>query len=57
MKKQESYNILIKGKVIFSNLSQMEMFDRLEDLSIEFYQTGAPHPNDIKTETETITED
>jgi len=50
MKKQESYNILIKDKVIFSNLSEYEMFERLEDLSIEFYQTGLPDPNDIKTE-------
>ena len=50
MKKQESYNILIKDKVIFSNLSEYEMFERLEDLSIEFYQTGQPDPNDIKTE-------
>ena len=50
MKKQESYNILIKDKVIFSNLSEYEMFERLEDLSIEFYQTGLPHPGDIKTE-------
>ena len=43
------------NKVVFSSLSQMEMFERLEDLSIEFYQTGTPHPNDIKTEI--ITED
>ena len=50
MKKQESYNILIKDKVIFSSLSEYEMFERLEDLSIEYYQTGQPHPNDIKTE-------
>ena len=49
MKKQESYNILIKGKVVFSDLSEYEMFERLEDLSIEFYQTGIPDPNDIKT--------
>ena len=55
MKKQESYNIIVNNKVIFSSLSKMEMFDRLEDLSIEFYQTGTPHPNDIKTEI--ITED
>ena len=50
MKNQESYNILIKGKVAFSGLSEYEMFERLEDLSIEFYQTGQPDPNDIKTE-------
>tara|TARA_B100000131_G_scaffold236770_1_gene228823 strand:- start:13172 stop:13336 length:165 start_codon:yes stop_codon:yes gene_type:complete len=49
MKKQESYNILIKDKVVFSGLSEYEMFERLEDLSIEFYQTGIPDPNDIKT--------
>jgi len=50
MKKQELYNILINDKLVFSSLTQMEMFDRLEDLSIEFYQTGTPNPNDIKTE-------
>ena len=50
MRKQELYNIIVNNKVVFSSLSQMEMFERLEDLSIEFYQTGAPHPNDIKTE-------
>ena len=50
MKKQELYSILIKGKVVFSSLSEYEMFERLEDLSIEYYQTGQPDPNDIKTE-------
>jgi hypothetical protein len=50
MKKQELYNIIVKDKVVFSSLSQMEMFERLEDLSIEFYQTGTPHPNQIRTE-------
>ena len=50
MKKQELYNILIKDKVIFSSLSEYEMFERLEDLSIEFYQTGLPHPSDVKTQ-------
>ena len=50
MKNQELYNIFIKDKVVFSNLSEYEMFERLEDLSIEFYQTGAPHPDTVKTE-------
>ena len=50
MKNQELYNILINDKLVFSSLTQMEMFERLEDLSIEFYQTGTPNPNDIKTE-------
>ena len=48
MKKQELYNITLKGgKVLFSDLTQMEYFERMEDLAIEFYQTGTPHPNDI----------
>jgi len=50
MRKQELYNILIKDKVVFSGLSEYEMFERLEDLSIEFYQTGIPDPSDVKTE-------
>ena len=45
------YNVLRDGKVIFTNISQMEYFDIMEDLAIEFYQTGSPHPNDIVTET------
>ena len=52
MKKQELYNITLKGgKVLFSDLTQMEYFERMEDLAIEFYQTGTPHPDDIVTET------
>ena len=48
MKKQELYNITLKGgKVLFSDLTQMEYFERMEDLAIEFYQTGTPHPDSI----------
>ena len=51
MKKHELYNITLKGgKVLFSVLTQMEYFERMEDLAIEFYQTGTPHPNAIVTE-------
>ena len=51
MKKRELYRIIRDGKVIFDDLSQMEYFDIMEDLAIEFYQTGTPHPDDIVTET------
>ena len=44
------YNILLKGDKIFSSLTEEEYFDRMEDLSIEYYQTGSPDPNDITTE-------
>ena len=46
----EKYSILDKGKRIHSNLTEEEYFDTMEDLSIKFYQTGSPDPNDIKTE-------
>ena len=44
------YNIYCKEKQIFSDLSQMEYFDIMEDLSIEYYQTGLPSPQDLRTE-------
>ena len=44
------YNILLKGDKLFSSLTEEEYFDRMEDLSIEYYQTGSPDPNDITTE-------
>mgnify|MGYP001203418829 FL=1 len=47
---RDKYNIYCKGKQIFSDLSQMEYFDIMEDLSIEYYQTGLPSPQDLRTE-------
>jgi len=46
----ETYNILCKGRKIYSNLSEEEYFNIMEDLSIEFYQTGSPRPEDLETE-------
>jgi len=46
----ESYNIFCKGKKIYSSLTQEEYFDIMENLSIEFYQTGSPKPEDLYTE-------
>jgi len=51
MKKRELYRIIRDGKVIFDDLSQMEYFDIMEDLAIEFYQTGSPTNEQLKTET------
>ena len=44
------YNILRNNKVIFENLSEMDYFDIMEDLAVEFYQTGTPHPDEITYE-------
>ena len=51
MKKRELYRVYRDGKVIFDDLSQMEYFDIMEDLAIEFYQTGSPTNEQLKTET------
>jgi hypothetical protein len=47
---KESYNILCKGRKIYSNLTEEEYFNTMEDLSIEFYKTGSPRPEDLETE-------
>lgn len=46
----DTYNILCKGRKIYLNLSQEEYFDIMEDLAIQFYQTGSPSPDEIETE-------
>jgi hypothetical protein len=47
---KEVYNILCNGRKIYSNLSEEEYFNIMEDLASEFYQTGSPNPNEIETE-------
>jgi hypothetical protein len=49
------YNILCRGRKIYSSLTEEEYFDVMEDLSIEFYQTGSPSPDEIETEILTTT--
>lgn len=44
------YNILCNGRRIYTALSEEEYFNVMEDLAIEFYQTGSPLPHDIETE-------
>ena len=45
----DRYNVLRKGKVIFWNVSESELFDIMEDLSMDFYQKGSPKPQDLET--------
>jgi len=46
----ERYNILCKGRRIYTSLTEEEYFNVMEDLSIEYYQTGSPQPEDLETE-------
>lgn len=50
MKKLELYKVTIDGKEVFSGLTQTEYFNIMDNLSIEYYQRGSPHPDTIKTE-------
>lgn len=44
------YNILCKGRKIYTDLTEEEYFNTMEDLAIDFYQSGSPNPNEIETE-------
>jgi len=50
MNRIHKYNIFRNNKKIYSDLTEQEYFDILEDLAIEYYQTGSPSPSEIKTE-------
>ena len=50
MKKQELFRILCNGRVIYQNLTQDEMFETMDDLSHQFYETGLPNPDDLVVE-------
>ena len=43
------YTILKDGEAVFSNLSQSEYFDRMQDFAVEFYLTGKNDPNEFIT--------
>tara|TARA_B100001996_G_C18283661_1_gene447963 strand:+ start:307 stop:471 length:165 start_codon:yes stop_codon:yes gene_type:complete len=41
------YTVSIDGDVKFTNITELEYLELMEDLSLEFYQTGTPHPDSI----------
>lgn len=49
-KMADRYNILCKGRKIYSNLTEEEYFNIMGDLADEYYQTGSPNPDEIETE-------
>ena len=46
----DRYNVLRKGKVIFWNVSESEMFDIMEDLAVECYYNKSLTAQDISYE-------
>ena len=49
-KKVERYNVLRKGKVIFWNVSESELFDIMEALAVECYYNKTLTSQDITYE-------
>jgi hypothetical protein len=50
MKRQESFNIICKGRTIYKDLTEEEMFDIMGQLALEYYQTGTPNPEELEVE-------
>ena len=48
--RRTKYTILKNGKAVFSDLSQSEYFDRMQDYAVEFYLTGKNDPSEFTTE-------
>ena len=44
------YTILKNGEAVFTDLSQNEYFDRMQDFAVEFYLTGKNDPSEFTTE-------
>ena len=44
------YDVYREDKLIFSDLSDEEYFNVMEDLAQEFYKTGHPKSEEIRTE-------
>ena len=45
------YNIICRGSVLLSNLSEEQFFDEMESLAQSYYSTGVPDPSEISFET------
>ena len=41
------YTVSIDNEIKFTNITELEYLELMEDLAIEFYQTGTPHPDSI----------
>ena len=46
----DKHTILQNNKVLCKDLTEEEYFDMMENLSIEYYQTGSPNPEELETE-------
>ena len=45
----ETFRVYVDGRVVFSG-SEDEALDMITDFSIQYYETGEPHPSTISLE-------
>ena len=50
MKKQESYDVRVKGRLVLSRGSIEDAMEIIQDLSEAYYNTGRPDPSTITME-------
>ena len=50
MKKQESYDVRVKGRLVLSQGSIEDAMEIMQDLSEAYYNTGQPDPSTITME-------
>ena len=50
MKKQESYDVRVKGRLVLSQGSMEDAMEIMQDLSEAYYNTGQPDPSTITME-------
>jgi len=48
--RRTKYTILKNGEAVFSDLSEREYFDRMQDYAVEFYLTGKNDPSEFTTQ-------
>jgi hypothetical protein len=44
------FNIYLNEKLLDEDLTENEYFDRMQSLAEDFYQSGSPNPENLKTE-------
>ena len=50
MKKPESYDVRVKGRLVLSNGSMEDAMEIIQDLSEAYFNTGQPDPSTITME-------
>lgn len=41
---------MCKGRKIYTDLTEDQYFDTMEDLAQQYYETGSPDPTELETE-------